>query len=343
MRKSLDPAIGFRREWTHPDIHLIPTFICVGRYIGLIAVGDAFCRGEGRAMFLLDGRVRERDDKQFGIEVDATDSSARFTRFGGQLLEWQTRADAPVLWLSDAAVFDDIAPIRGGVPVCWPWFGDDAGRPGWPKHGFARTRKWQLDKADDEGDEIVLRFSLPRQEQEAEYWPHATRPTLLCRVGACLTIELITTNVDRQPITFTEALHAYFRVHDIETSTIAGLEDTAYFDQLTQIDCPAQGRPLQVREETDRIYRNLSRPIALYDAGFQRTIMIEHEGARDAIVWNPWIEKSARLGDMGPGDAYRRMMCIETGTVGAQPVVLQPGQTHTLRMKISVDDLSADD
>ena len=289
---------------------------------------------------LLGPGMRFDDNEVSGpvAEVDRDGHRGRISLFGGQVLEWQPAGHDSVLWLSDGAVFDQRAPIRGGIPVCWPWFADGgfAGHEthgDWPLHGFARTNVWSAESVDDAGQCTLV---LPVAADQSKYWPHASRPCIVYGIGATLSIAFEMTNIDPYPIEFTQALHTYFSVGDIEQISISGLEASPYIDKLTGDECPAAGAPIAIDAETDRIYQHLTRPIELHDPVLKRTITIEHDGAANAIVWNPWLEKSARLDDMGGADAYRGMVCIETGNVSLNRVRLQPGETYRLVTNISV-------
>lgn len=268
------------------------------------------------------------------IDVEHDGHRGQVSLFGGQLLSWQPAGHEPVLWLSPGAVFDRAAPIRGGIPVCWPWFADHPTETGWPSHGFARTATWEV--ARTESASATVRLTLPNAADQATYWRHTSRPRLTYRIGDDLGIDLSLKNTDTSPIELSQALHTYFAVGDIEAISIAGLEQCPFHDKLTGSDVPAAGAPIAFAAETDRIYRHLTGPIELRDPVLGRTITIAHDGATNVIVWNPWVEKSARLGDIGPADAYRGMVCIETGNVAPDLLRLDPGETHALQTTVSV-------
>jgi glucose-6-phosphate 1-epimerase len=270
------------------------------------------------------------------LHIQSEQSELRLSLFGAHVMSWAPTQHKDVLWMSDGAVLDDAHPIRGGIPVCWPWFADHADHKDWPSHGFARTTVWTLEDIRHLDGRAIVRLSLPAHENQSAYWPHQSRPVIIFTVGAALSIELSVTNSDPTPIRYGQALHTYFAVGDIEQTEIRGLEGSTYVDKLTKQECSAEGSPIIINRETDRIYRQLGGPIVLQDDSLGRTITVEHEGATNAIVWNPWIEKSARLHDMGPPGAYRGMACIETGNVPPDALCLQPGETHLLKTRISI-------
>jgi len=286
---------------------------------------------------LLGPGMRRGGDEDSGpiIDIDRDGHRGSISLFGGQVLEWQPAGHQPVLWLSQAAVFDRKTPIRGGIPVCWPWFGGHELHDDWPSHGFARTTNWPYEGV-DEVDSRLNQLGLPIWDPNTSYWPHASRPNIAYKIDEALSIEFNNMNIDVQPIEFSQALHTYLSVGDIEAISIYGLENCSSVDKLTDRKEPATKTPISISAETDRIYRQPDGPIELRDPILKRTITIEHAGATSVVVWNPWIEKSARLDDMGPADAYRGMVCIETGNIAPDMVRLEPGEIHTLQTRISV-------
>lgn len=296
----------------------------------------ALLRGDIERLLGTDMRLVGDEASGPIVEVDRLGHRGRISLFGGQMLEWQPAGHDPVLWLSDRAMFDQCAPIRGGIPVCWPWFGGHQTQDDWPSHGFARTNTWRFEHVDEGVPLARFALELPGLIDQSQYWPHASRPRIVYGIGETLSIAFEVTNIDPHPIEFTEALHTYFCVGDIENISIFGLEASPYIDKLTGDECPATRAPIAINAEADRIYQGLTGPIELHDKVLRRTITIEHSQASNLIVWNPWVEKSARLDDMGSAVAYRDMVCIETGNVSPAKVRLQPGETHRLVTDISV-------
>jgi len=275
------------------------------------------------------------DDTGSCLHISNGGSGCTIYLFGAHPIMWQPAGGDDVLWLSEAVAFDLKRAIRGGVPVCWPWFGEHPEHSDWPLHGFARTCIWTLDKVDRLGDAVEVQLSLPVLPEHAQFWPHRTRPTITYTIGKTFEMTFSTTNIDPHSISFSQALHSYLTIEDIADVSITGLEAARYIDKLTGLEEPAAGEPITIASETDRIYRNPNGPIELRDSAHNRALSISHEGASSAVVWNPWIEKSARIGDMGSADAYRGMICIETGNVPPDDITLEPGATHTLKTTIS--------
>jgi D-hexose-6-phosphate mutarotase len=274
------------------------------------------------------------------VDVEHGGHRARISLFGGHVFDWQPAGEAPVLWLSSGTRFDRQRSIRGGTPVCWPWFAVHPEHADWPMHGFARNTMWRLESVGEAAGQVTVRLGLPVEEPHARYFAPAMRPTLDLVIGDSLTFELVQTNAGNEPVQIGQALHTYFEIGDIAAIEITGLEANRFIDKLVIErdggERAAEGRPITVSGEIDRIYRDLAEPITLVDHELGRRIEIVHEGASNAVVWNPWVAKTERLGDMGTADAYRTMMCIETGNVPPEALMLAPGETHRLTTRYRV-------
>lgn len=291
---------------------------------------------------LVPGAMRLTGDAASGplIDIATQGHHASISLFGAQVLHWRPAGQRPVLWLSDGAQFDQAAAIRGGIPICWPWFAGHPEHPDWMAHGFARKTHWHLDAALAVEAGVELQLSLPIEDWHAPFWPQMSRPQIKIMVSDTLTIELRTTNADPHDIIFSEALHSYFAVSDIEAVGIVGLEGSPFEDNLvvdqTLTSMAPEGGQIAINAEIDRIYWDIGECIELQDSRLGRRIALNHRDAANAVVWNPWIDKSTRMADMGPADAHRGMVCIETGNIGTRAIRLKPSETHTLKTTVSV-------
>ena len=248
---------------------------------------------------------------------------------GAQVLNWTCDGDG-LLWLSPIARIRDGKGIRGGIPVCWPWFADHPADPTKPAHGFVRHRAWSLVSTHAAADGVSITFATAATEADGKLWPHRAEAQLTVTLSEALTVALATHNTDRASFPLTEALHTYFRVSDISHVSVTGLEGRTYLDKIDGFTRKTQSGPIAIAGEVDRIYLGDTSAITLRDAGSGRRILIEGCSSRSAVVWNPWAAKTARLGDMGSPDAFRQMICIETANAGNDIVTLAPGETHTL-------------
>ena len=286
------------------------------------------------------------------VGVDNRHARATLCLQGAQLTHWQPHDQAhAVLWLSDAARPAPGKAIRGGIPVCWPWFGAPvAGAadppPGGPAHGFARTRAWQFDAAHELADGATrLHLSLADDADTRALWPAAFALALHITVGRTLRLELVTRNTGVTEVTIGEALHTYFRVGDIGAITVGGLAGAGYFDAASAAAGGAaphvrppgapESDPIRFTGEVDRVYDNAGL-CHVDDPQLGRRIHIATSGSGSTVVWNPWEAKAERLGDLGPL-GWRAMVCVESGNARDRVVRLRPGASHALCARYHVE------
>jgi glucose-6-phosphate 1-epimerase len=259
-------------------------------------------------------------------------ATAAITPYGAHLLSYQFTSDINnLLFLSKKAIFNEGTPIRGGIPICWPWFGPDPQNLGRSDHGLARTRMWSVVASDLlENQECAITFELTDTPETYALWPHRFSLTLKLTVGKTLTLELTTHNRDSTPFEITQALHTYFNIGDITQTKITGLEKFTYIDKTDESHEKCEENPIIIKAETDRIYVYNGREILLQDDAFNRSISIECEGSKTAVVWNPWIRVCEQKADLSSED-YKKMICIETANTGDNVIILKPNESHTLK------------
>ncbi len=270
-------------------------------------------------------------------EIANAHAAASVVLQGAHLTTWQPRGQAPVIWLSPLAKFLPGKSIRGGVPVCWPWFGPHAGDAKLPGHGFARTVMWEVleTRALPDGA-TFLRFGLVGSEVTRTQWPHPSGAQLEITVGATLKVELATRNSGAEAFALGEALHTHFHVSDLANVRITGLEGCEYLDKVGAPARRRQDGAVAIASEVDRIYLDVPGDCLIEDGGLRRRIRIAGTGARSAVVWNPWIEKAEKMGDFGP-DGYRGMVCVETANAADNVVTVAPGTEHRMAAVYSVE------
>jgi glucose-6-phosphate 1-epimerase len=288
--------------------------------------------------------------------VTAGSASATVYLHGAHLTDWQPKGYAPVLFLSARTELAADKPIRGGVPVIFPWFGPRHDGKEGPMHGFARTSEWELALAAVAGDEVHLTFTLgPNDASHALGFDHF-RLAYRMTIGRRLTLELTVANDSGSggvqgaaasemaslgaPLVFEEALHAYFAVADVQKATVTGLGGTAYIDKRDEMRRKVQaGGAMAIAGTTDRVYMDTTATCVIDDVAGKRKIVVAKEGSHTTVVWNPWIELAVTLADMDP-EGWRGMLCVETANVGESAVTLEAGKTHTMRAVISVEGKS---
>lgn len=266
-------------------------------------------------------------------EIQTAQASAQVALHGAHLLAWQPTGAKPVIWLSKAAVFEAGKPVRGGIPVCWPWFGP---RDSLPLHGFVRTRVWQVRQTSiDASGQVELRLGLVDDADTRAMWDFAFDLELVATIGTHLTMSLTTRNTGPQAFTLAQALHTYFDVGDIGQTTVQGLEGCTYLDKTQNLAQTTQMGVVDIVAETDRIYIDTTADCVIEDQNLARSIRVAKQGSTSTVVWNPWSEREKAIADMALGE-HRHMLCVETCNAGPDQISVAPGATHTLTAVISV-------
>jgi glucose-6-phosphate 1-epimerase len=272
------------------------------------------------------------------IAVTSSLAAAEIYLFGAHVTEFQPRGSAPVLFLSKHSVFDGHKPIRGGVPLVFPWFGPRADLPTMPPHGFARTRVWQIESCDSRGDgsvRIVLTTSA--DDQTKKLWPHEFLLRLIVVVANTLDMTLEVRNTDKQTAKFEEALHTYLAVSDVKSVSIDGLGGANYIDRADGEKLKkSDHRPIQLTGETDRLYYASDARAVVRDPGMKRAIVLEKSMSNATVVWNPWPQKAAAMSDLG-SDQWQGMVCVETANAREATVQLAPNGIHRMGCRIGVE------
>lgn len=269
-----------------------------------------------------------------GWQVRTALCRALISRQGAQVLAFQAVGKKPLLWCSERAAYRPGTAIRGGIPLCFPWFGPHPADPGRPAHGFARLRDWALVTAEKRGELLHLAFRLESDGATHALWPHDFRATLGMTLGRSLSLQLHVENTGSTDFRFGFAFHSYLPVADIQRTLVEGLDGTLYIDQLH----PGRARrrqqgPLRFAGETDRIYLHAPAQCLVCDEAGGQALRLSASGCRSVIVWNPWQEKTARLADMAPA-AWRGMVCVESGNVADDEVGLPAGASKVFALRL---------
>ena len=259
-------------------------------------------------------------------KIDHPTCSARVSLHGAQVMEWCPAGETEVMYLSPDAVFKEGKAIRGGIPLCWPWFNAHPTDSQMPSHGIARTRFWELESVEETDDGVVIRFKVSQGK-----WHAIT----VISMGKVLKVSLESLNPGADSIQVAGALHAYFRVEDIAKIRIIGLDGAEYLDTVGGRCRKQQNGDIEIPAEVDSIYDSSS-SIRLVDEAMGRTILVEKSGSPSTVVWNPWIRKAAALGDL-PNEDYRKFVCIEAAIANSKAVVVEPGGSYVFSTKISLE------
>ena len=277
------------------------------------------------------------------IEIYNIFASAKISLQGAHILSWKPHNEDEVIWLSEKAVFAREKSIRGGIPICWPWFGAaDEKRESnivLPAHGFARTVFWQvIDSAALESGEIQITFKLDTTTlsiNTEELWPTPTTVIYRVIVGKTLSLELTTTNNSHKTFSLGQALHTYFSVGDIRETSVHGLDGKTYLDKPDGFKRKQQIGNITFTDEVDRVYIGTSDDIIIDDK--KRKLVIKKSGSESTVVWNPWKGVADKMGDLGK-EGYLKMLCVESANAADDTVTLAAGDSHTLQVSYEIGE-----
>jgi len=288
----------------------------------------------------LPGVERVQEHGQPAVRVTTESATGLVYLQGAHVAAWKPAAEEPVIYMSEKAVYAPGKALRGGVPICFPWFGAHAEHAEYPAHGFARTSNFEYRGARrDASGRTELEFSLESDDQTRAFFPHAFSARLRVAFGKTLGLVFSVTNRDSQPFTFEEALHSYFRVADVTQTSLRGLEGARYVDKVREQGVFTEGpRELRFVAETDRVYESTG-TCTIVDPIGKRSLLVEKENSGATVVWNPWRERAAQMSDLGAA-AWPTMLCVESANVGKTRITLAAGETHELALTVSVLGIS---
>lgn len=271
-------------------------------------------------------------DKVKIVRVIHDKATAGIALHGGHVVSFQPAGQPELIWMSEEAIFDGSAALRGGIPVCWPWFGRIAA----PAHGFARSSQWQLVEHRENENGVIVELGLTNSEQSLAIWPYQFDARLIVEVTDQLKVTLKVTNTDTKAWTFSGALHTYLNLGDIKQAQTTGM-GSEYIDSLQSGKICTGGEVLQLTDTIDRVYTKPESEILVHDPVFNRTIKVENQGHNSAVLWNPWAEGAQSMADMAD-TGYQTFLCVES-TVHATSLEkghsLQPGEVHQLITTLS--------
>ena len=273
------------------------------------------------------------------IEVANAAAKAKISTYAAHLFDYTPAGERPVLWMSGSSWFEVGKPIRGGVPVCWPWFGPGA-REELPAHGFARLSQWEVRAVESFENGSVTRVVLgltPDQVAKPELVTFAFDLECEFLIGRSLTVALTMKNCSDAPVVVTDALHTYFAVKEAEAIRVRGLDQVGYEDRV--VGAPVvlghvQQGDIRIDREVDRIYHTTG-AVEIFDPGFNRTIRVEKSGSAATVVWNPWIRKSHAMPDFGD-EEYHSMICVEAANASVDARTLFPGEKRRISQTVTV-------
>ena len=265
------------------------------------------------------------------IQVQTDKAQALISVYAGQVLSFKPiNQESDLMFLSTKAYYQTGKAIKGGVPICWPWFGADPEGKGRPAHGFVRNRMWEVIETYLGPDgEVTVTLGLDDTPETHAIWPYSFQLRLVVTIGDTLKLALITHNTGDQAFTITQAFHTYFSVKDIHHATVSGLDGNSYLDKVDAGKQKQQLGDVKIDSEVDRIYLSVSNDLIIHDAALNRQIAIKSQGSQTAVVWNPWEKIAKEMADLLDDD-YLRLLCVETTNAATDTIVIQPGNQFSL-------------
>ena len=265
------------------------------------------------------------------LDIKNNFATASICLYGAHVTSYQPNNSQDILWMSQKSSFEIGKPIRGGIPVCFPWFGPHKSDPMKPQHGFGRLMVWEvIETGTKESGETFIELVLCSSVETKVYTPQDFCATITVLVGSKLEISLQVINQSNEVFDYTCALHSYYNVSAIEDIRISGLQGTHYHSQL--IDAPndfvQESQTIEIHNAETRHYHNTESTCIIEDPNFGRNIQVAKSGSKITTVWNPWAETCAQIGDL-PDDGYKTFVCVETVNAFDNVISLQPGESHT--------------
>lgn len=283
-------------------------------------------------------RVSEGSGGLARVDIVSPLARGQMYLHGAHVTSWQPAGSGEVLFLSSQSRWEDSQAIRGGIPICFPWFRGKAGDPNAPAHGFVRTRSWQLDSIAESSAGVAVTMLIESDAQTRRWWPGEFRLVHRVTFGSELKLELTCINTGKAPFRFEEALHTYNRVAEVEAARLQGLDGICFLDNTDSNQEKTQLGDVTLVSPTDNAFINTNNVVDLLDPKLRRRIRLQKANSTTTVVWNPWQEGASRLRDLGEGE-WKQFLCVEASNIMNSAVTLAPGQEHTLSAALSVASL----
>ncbi len=283
-------------------------------------------------------RVCEGDAGLARVDITSPLVRGEMYLHGAHVTSWRPAGSEEVLFLSSKSRWEEGQAIRGGIPVCFPWFRAKGDDPHAPAHGFVRTRSWQLYSIAENDAGVAVTMFIESDEQTRRWWPVEFRLVHRVTFGSELKLELVCINTGETPLHFEEALHTYNRVADVGTVRLLGLDGSRFLDNTDANKEKAQLGDVTIASQTDNAFINTQNAVDLLDPKLRRRIRLQKAKSSTTVVWNPWQEGARGLRDLGEGE-WKRFLCVEASNIMGAAVTLAPGQEHTMSAVLSVAKL----
>jgi glucose-6-phosphate 1-epimerase len=272
------------------------------------------------------------------VQIATSKAIGEIYLHGAQVTSWRPTGAQEVLFLSAHSKWEDGLAIRGGIPICFPWFRGKPDDPKAPAHGFVRTKAWQLESISGDSDNVTVSMSTGNDESTTNWWPADFRLVHRVTFGSELKLELAVTNNGTTPLHFEEALHTYHKVGHINNIRVRGLDGVSYLDNTDSNREKTQHGNVVINSQTDSAYVNIHDSLELVDPELHRRIRITKDNSLTTVIWNPWKQGAQLLSDLGD-DEWQQMVCVEASNVLECSVKLVPREQHSMKAIIGVAEL----
>ncbi len=290
--------------------------------------------------FSIEGEVgfAELEEDLVFITVSNKYADVDICLYGAHVASFRPQDSMDLLWMSPDSAFEVGKAIRGGIPVCFPWFGPHKTDSDKPQHGFARLMYWDVaSTATNAAGETIIKLELNSSEETRVYWPHDFCAEITIVVGKRLVETLKITNTSAEPFDYTCALHTYYSLSAIESISIEGLKGLTYYNQNTGENGVQEEEKLEIADALTRHYLNTETPVVIADSAFRRRIKVDKKGSKVTTVWNPGAETCAKIGDL-PDDGFETFVCVEATNAFDYPIILAPGESFETSAIIGLEE-----
>ncbi|MRT91552.1 D-hexose-6-phosphate mutarotase [Ancylomarina sp. 16SWW S1-10-2] len=284
----------------------------------------------------IDNQLTFSKEKHMIIaNIESEYASAKLSLYGAQVLSFTPKEERNLIFLSKEAFYQNGKAIRGGIPICWPWFGAHPENKDLPSHGFARLSNWEVIQTSSSKGEIQIKLQLKNSKATEVLWPYKFETQVSLTIGKSLKIKLTTVNKDDKAFTITGALHSYLNISDSEKVKVEGLENIQYRDDVLHVKSLQKESLLSIKGQVDRQYFDTSKTCIVHDPDYKRKIQIDKEGSQITVIWNPGDELAAKMTDLGNKE-YQNMLCVEAANNMNDAITIKPNESHSLATQISM-------
>jgi glucose-6-phosphate 1-epimerase len=281
-------------------------------------------------------RVSEGNSGLARVQITGAFGQGEMYLHGAQVTSWKPSGNEEVLFVSSKSRWEEGQAIRGGIPICFPWFRAKLDDPHAPAHGFVRTKQWQLASIIEDECGVAVTMFTQSDVNTRKWWPGEFRLVHRVTFGSELHLELICMNTGATPFRFEEALHTYNRLGNIQDARLQGLDGVSYLDNTESNKEKTQRGDVIIASPADNAYRNTENKVDLLDANKKRRIRLRKEHSLTTVVWNPWTEGAARLQDLGDGE-WTQFLCVEASNIMDAAIQLAPDEEHKMAAILTVE------